>query len=98
MSEELSDELFKRLESLRGRVDEAKLDAIEKRLDEADRSMAYHNQQAAEAHSPDIKIASLEVVAKRRQEINVIMSEVEALEHQAGVLDQSEARKEDGVS
>ncbi len=97
MSDVLSDELFKRLESLRGRVDEAKLDAIEKRLDEADRSMAYHTQQAAEAHAPDIKIASLEVVAKRRREISEIMSEVDALERQAEMSDRNEAGKEDGA-
>jgi hypothetical protein len=61
MSDELSDELFNRLENLRGRVDEAKLDALEKRLDEADRSLAYHAQQAAEAHAPDIQIANHEM-------------------------------------
>ncbi len=98
MSDEVSDQLFHRLESLRGRVDEAKLDTIEKRLDEADRSLAYHIQQAAEAHAPDIKIASLEVVAKRRREITEIMSEVDALERQAEMLDRGEAGAMDGAS
>ncbi len=83
MSDERSDELFMRLERLRGRVDEATLDAIEKRLDEADRSLAYHTQQAAEAHAPDIQIANHEIVAKRLREINEIASEVGALERQA---------------
>ncbi len=92
MSEELSDELFKRLESLRGRVDEAKLDTLEKRLDEADRSLAYHTQQAAEAHAPDIQIASHELAAKRRREIDAIASEVKALERQG------EAGTKDGAS
>ncbi len=98
MSDERSDELFTRLERLRGRVDEATLDAIEKRLDEADRSLAYHTQQAAEAHAPDIQIANHEMVAKRRREINGIASEVEALEHQAGMRDQGEAGNEDEAS
>lgn len=51
MSDKFDDQLFKRLENLRGQVDEAKLDALEKRLDEADRSLAYHIQQATEAHA-----------------------------------------------
>ncbi len=92
MSDERSDELFTRLERLRGRVGEATLDAIEKRLDEADRSLAYHMQQAAEAHAPDIQIANHEMVAKRRREIDAIASEVEALERQG------EAETKDGAS
>ncbi len=92
MSDERSDKLFMRLESLRGRVDETTLDALEKRLDEADRSLAYHTQQAAEAHAPDIQIANHEMVAKRRREINEIASEVEALERQG------EAETKDGAS
>jgi len=72
--------------------------AIEKRLDEAGRSMAYHTQQAAEAHAPDIKIASLEVVAKRRREIHEITSEVQALERQAGMVDQGGAEPKGRVS
>jgi hypothetical protein len=82
MSDERSDALFTRLESLRGRVDEATLEAIEKRLDEADRSLAYHTQQEAEAHAPDIQIANHEMVARRRREINAIRSEVEAVSRQ----------------
>ncbi len=97
MSDERSDELFTRLESLRGRVDEATLDAIEKRLDEADRSLAYHTQQAAEAHAPDIQIATHEMVAKRRREIHAIRAEVEALERQAEMLDQGEAEEKGGA-
>src|SRR5215218_4188785 len=72
MSDKFDDHLFKRLEALRGQVDEAKLDALEKRLDEADRSLAYHTQQAAEAHSPDLRIANLEIIEKRREEITAI--------------------------
>ena len=82
MSDKFDDQLFKRLEDLRGQVDEAKLDALEKRLDEADRSLAYHTQQAAEAHSPD-----LEIIEKRREEITAIAAEVDELERQAAVPD-----------
>lgn len=94
MSDEFSDRLFKRLEDLRGRVDEAKLDTIEKRLDEADRSVAYHAQQAGEAHSPDIKIANLEMVEKRRREIIEIASEVDELEHRAEMSEPTSASGE----
>jgi hypothetical protein len=87
MSDKFDDQLFKRLEDLRGQVDEAKLDALEKRLEEADRSLAYHTQQAAEAHSPDLRIANLEIIEKRRGEIAVITAEVDELERQAAVPD-----------
>src|SRR5215218_7767985 len=97
MSDKFDDHLFKRLEALRGQVDEAKLDALEKRLDEADRSLAYHTQQAAEAHAPDIQIANHEMVAKRRREITVIRSEVEALERQAERPDQGEVEEKGGA-
>ena len=83
MSDKFDDQLFERLEALRGQVDEAKLDALEKRLDEADRSLAYHTQQAAEAHSPDLRIANLEIIEKRRGEITAIAAEVDKLERQA---------------
>ena len=83
MSDKFDDQLFKRLEDLRGRVDDAKLDALEKRLDEADRSLAYHTQQAADAHSPDLRIANLEIIEKRRREIAEIATEVDRLERQA---------------
>jgi hypothetical protein len=63
-------------------VEDAKLDVIEKRLDEADCSVAYHTQQAAEAHAPDLKIANLEVIEKRRRDIAEIAFEVDELERQ----------------
>jgi len=85
MSDKFDDNLFKRLEALRGQVDEVKLDALEKRLDETDRSLAYHTQQAAEAHSPDLRIANLEIIEKRRREIAEIAIEVDELERQAAV-------------
>ncbi len=85
MSDKFDDQLFKRLEDLRGQVDEAKLDALEKRLDEVDRSLAYHTQQAAEAHSPDLRIANLEIIEKRRGEIAAIAAEVDELELRAAV-------------
>ena len=87
MSDKFDDQLFKRLEDLRGQVDEAKLDALEKRLDEADRSQVYHTQQAAEAHSPDLRIANLEIIEKRRAEIAAIAAEVDELERRAVVPD-----------
>jgi len=87
MSDEFDDQLFQRLEVLRGQVDEAKLDALEKRLDQADRSLAYHTQQAAETHSPDLRIANLEILEKRRGEITAIAAEVDELERQAAVPD-----------
>ena len=87
MSDKFDDQLFKRLEDLRGQVDEAKLDALEKHLDEADRSLAYHTQQAAEAHSPDLRIANLEIIEKRRGEIAAIAAEVDELERRAAVRD-----------
>src|SRR5215213_6333370 len=80
MSDKFDDQLFKRLEDLRGQVDEAQLDALEKRLDQADRSLVYHTQQAAEAHSPDLQIANLEIIEKRREEITAIAAEVDKLE------------------
>ena len=75
------------LEALRGQVDEAKLDALERRLDEADRSLAYHTQQAAEAHSSDTRIANLEIIEKGREEITAIAAQVDKLERQAAVPD-----------
>ena len=85
MSDKFDDQLFNRLEDLRGQVDESKLDALAKRLDEADRSLAYHTQQAAEAHSPDLRITNLELIEKRRREIAEIAIEVDELERQAAV-------------
>ena len=84
MTDKFDEQLFKRLEELRGRVDETHLGPLEERLDEADRSLAYHSQQTADAHSPDLRIANLEIIEKRRREIAEIAAEVDELERQAG--------------
>ena len=84
MSNVLIEQMFERLENLRGRMNEAALEQIEKRLDEADRSATYHSQQAAEARSPEIRIASLEIIEKLRKELLQIAAEIEQLEGQVG--------------
>jgi hypothetical protein len=79
MTDKFDEQLFKRLEELRGRMVDTDLDALEKRLDEADRSVAYHTHQAAEAHSPDLRNANLEIIEKRRREIAEIAAELDML-------------------